>query len=96
MSRLSPDPRYFTPVAKTVWKCGLCFFPRDHRDFDVLEAGCFEKLVQLHFAEAEPVIGVKFARPLEAMAEQIENHDRGRPFSGCDARAAIARSGWIA
>ena len=51
------------------------FFPRDDRHLDVLEPGRFEKLVQLHFAEAEPVIGVKLAGPLEAVAEEIQNYD---------------------
>ncbi len=39
------------------------------------ESRFFEPLVQLHFAEAEPVISVKFARLFEAMAEQVEHHD---------------------
>src|SRR6266576_1099365 len=56
-------------------KIGALFFPRDYADIDVLEAGVFEKLVQLHFTETEPVIGVKLARPLERMAQQIEDHD---------------------
>jgi len=32
-------------------------------------------LVELDFAEPEPVIGVKLASALEAMTEQIEDHD---------------------
>ena len=52
-------------------KIGTLFFPRDYADIDVLEAGVFEQLVQLHFTETEPVIGVKLARPLERMAQQI-------------------------
>src|SRR5256714_15400909 len=51
------------------------FFPRDDCDFDVLEPGAFEKLMELHFAEAEPVIGVKLAGALKPVAEQIENDD---------------------
>ena len=31
--------------------------------------------MELHFAEAEPVIGVKLTGALEAMAEQIQDHD---------------------
>ena len=72
------------------------FFARDDRDFDVLETGFFQKLVQLHFAEAEPVIGIKFARLFETMAEQIENHEAAALSLKCDARAAMARSGWMA
>src|SRR5437588_11515687 len=41
-------------------KIRALFFPRDHANIDVLEAGVFQKLVQLHFAETEPVISVKF------------------------------------
>ena len=31
--------------------------------------------MELHFAETEPMVGVKFARLLELMAEQIEHDD---------------------
>src|SRR6266850_7303116 len=51
------------------------FFPRNNRYFDVLKSGRFEKLVELHFAEAEPVIGVKLTGALEAVTEQIQDHD---------------------
>src|SRR5205814_7836793 len=50
-------------------------FARDDCDLDIFEAGRLEKLMELHFAEAEPVIGVEFAGTLEAVAEQIENDD---------------------
>src|ERR1043166_2823250 len=50
------------------------FFPRDDGELNIFEAGRLEKLMELHFAEAEPMIGVKLARSLEAVAEQIENH----------------------
>jgi hypothetical protein len=51
------------------------FFPRDYANIDAFEAGVFQKLVQLHFAKTEPVIGVKLARPLEGMVQQVENED---------------------
>ena len=51
------------------------FLARDDRDLDLLETGGFEKLVQLHFAKAKPVIGVKFAGAFETVAEQIEDHN---------------------
>src|SRR2546423_8075373 len=51
------------------------FLARYHRDLNVLEAGRFEKLMELHFAEAEPVIGVKLAGAFETVVEQIEDHD---------------------
>src|SRR5439155_13889724 len=56
-------------------KIRTLFFPRDHADIDVLEVDVFQKLVQLHFAETEPVISVEFARSLEGMVQQIENHN---------------------
>jgi len=48
-------------------------FPRHHPDVDVFEARLFEEIVELHFAEAEPVIEVKLAGFLKLMAEQIED-----------------------
>src|SRR5437763_15682590 len=51
------------------------FLPRHDRDLDVFEAARLEKLMELHFAEAEPVVRVKLTRALETVAEQIENHD---------------------
>ena len=65
----------FRPSREYGLKIRTLFFPRDDVNIDVLEAGVFQKLVQLHFAETEPVIGVKLARPLERMAQQIEDHD---------------------
>ena len=56
-------------------KIRALFFPRDYANIDVLEAAVFQKLVQLHFAETEPVISVKLARSLEGMVQQIENHN---------------------
>ena len=50
-------------------------FPRHYSDIDALEARVFQKLVQLHFAETEPMIGVKLACPLKGMVQQVENDD---------------------
>src|SRR3977135_3585983 len=61
------------PSRESRLKIWALFFSRDHANIDVLEAGVFQKLVQLHFAETEPVIGVKLARPLKGMVQQIEN-----------------------
>ena len=68
-------PESLRPSREYGLKIRALFFPRDHANIDVLEAGVFQKLVQLHFAETEPVISVKFARPLEGMVQQIENHN---------------------
>src|SRR5450432_1741244 len=54
---------------------GALLFPRNNRHLDIFESARFEKLVELHFAEAEPMIGVKLTCALEAMAEQIQDHD---------------------
>ena len=43
---------------------GTLFFAGNDRDVDVLETSRLEKLVELHFAGAEPMIGMKLARPL--------------------------------
>src|SRR5262249_12559336 len=51
----------------------VLFFARNHAHFNFAEGGVFQQFVQFHFAEAEPAVGVKFARFLEAMTEQIEN-----------------------
>jgi len=40
------------------------FLARDDGHFDLFEPGGFKKLMELHFAEAEPVIGVKLASAL--------------------------------
>src|SRR5262249_61509482 len=56
------------------------FFPRDDADLDVPETAFFEELVQLNFAESEPVIRVKFARFFESMAQQIEDHQSPATF----------------
>jgi hypothetical protein len=55
------------------------FFPRHNRDLDLFEPGGFEKLMKLHFAEAEPVVGVKLSGAFETVAEQIEDHDAAAP-----------------
>ena len=47
--------------------------PRHDRDFQFAKAGLLEPLMQLHLAEAEPLVGVQFARTLEPVAEQVQN-----------------------
>src|SRR5438067_4148806 len=51
------------------------FLARDDGHFDLFEPGGFKKLMELHFAKAEPVIRVKLASALETVAEQIQDHD---------------------
>ena len=52
---------------------GRLRFAGDDADFDFGEAGGFEELVQIGFAEAEPAVGVEFARFLELMGEEVEH-----------------------
>jgi len=77
---------YFTPVAKNRLEMRALFLARDDGDLDLLETGGFEKLMELHFAEAQPVIRVKLAGPLEAVAEQIEDHDAAALAQDCGGR----------
>ncbi len=64
--------------------------PRHDRDFLFAKAGLLEPLMQLHLAEAEPLVGVKLARTLEAVAEQVQNDEP--PFLKCGARSrSLAR-----
>ena len=50
------------------------FLARDDAYLDLAEIAFFQELVQLHFAKAEPVVCVEFARSFEAVAQKIENH----------------------
>ena len=49
--------------------------PRHDPDFQFAKAGLLEPLMQLHLAEAEPLVGVKLTRTLEAVAEQVQNDE---------------------
>src|ERR1700731_1341764 len=46
-------------------KMRAVFFTRDHPDVDVFETGVFKQLMQFNFTEAEPMIGLQFARLLD-------------------------------
>ena len=47
------------------------FFAGNHADVDILKPRVLQKLMQLHFAEPEPVLSVEFTRLFEAMAEEV-------------------------
>ena len=49
------------------------FLSSDNAHLNLPEAAFFQELMQLHFAEAEPVVCVKFAGTFESMAQKIEN-----------------------
>ena len=67
---------------------GALLFPGNDANLDISKAAFLEQLVQLHFAESEPVISVEFSRLFEAMAEQVEHHKAAaffqNPVSGGD------------
>src|SRR4051812_49086077 len=73
-------PLLFDPGREDGLEVRAFLFPRDHRDLDLTEPTLLQQLMQLHFAEAEPVIRVKFPRALEAVTEQVEN-DEASAFS---------------
>ncbi len=55
-------------------------FPGNDADLNVSETAFFQELMQLHFAESEPVICIQFARAFEAVAQKIENHQSAAAF----------------
>ena len=46
-------------------KMRALLFPRNDADLNLSETAFFQELMQLHFAESEPVICVQFARAFE-------------------------------
>jgi len=56
------------------------FFARHYTHFDITKTTFFEKFVQSHFAEAQPVIGIKLTGFLKTVTEQIEHDDTAIPF----------------
>ena len=55
-------------------------FSRNHADLDLSETAFFHELMQLHFAESEPVICIQFASAFEPVAQKIENHQSAATF----------------
>src|SRR5690242_13202212 len=49
-------------------------------DLDVAETRFFQKLMQLHFAEPEPVICIQFASTFETVIQEIENRQSTAAF----------------
>src|SRR6266481_890448 len=54
---------------------GRLIFPRHSRDFNLLEPGLFQPTVQVAFREPQPAVAIEFARPVEVMLGQIQNHN---------------------
>jgi hypothetical protein len=59
----------FCPRGKNSLEMWALLFPRHHPDINIFETGLFQKIVELHFAEAEPMIEIKLAGFLKLMAE---------------------------
>jgi len=55
-------------------------FPGNNVDFNVSETASFQELMQLHFAESEPVICIQLASAFEPVTQQIENHQLTAAF----------------
>src|SRR5581483_3005197 len=73
-------PRSLDAGCKHGLEMRALFFSRDYAHLNVPKSGFFQELMQLHFAEAQPVVGIKFARFFEAMTQQIENHKTTAAF----------------
>ena len=61
-------------------------FPGNDADLNVSETAFFQELMQLHFAESEPVICIQFASAFESVTQKIENHQSTAAFqnpTGC-------------
>src|SRR5882724_2306886 len=59
---------------------GTLLFPGNNADLDIPEAAFLEQLVQLHFAESEPVIRVKFTRLFEPVTQKVKNYQTPAAF----------------
>ena len=54
---------------------GALFFARHYAHFNVAKVASFQKLLQAHFPEPEPVLRVKLPRLLDIVFEQIQHND---------------------
>ena len=70
----------FCSLRENGLKMRALVFPRDNVDLNVSETAFFQELMQLHFAESEPVVGVQFASALKPVAQQIENDQSAAAF----------------
>ena len=64
----------FCSLRENGLKMRALVFPRDNVDLNVSETAFFQQLMQLHFAESEPVICIQLASAFEPVTQQIENH----------------------
>src|SRR5947208_445914 len=55
-------------------------FPRYNAYFNLPEAASFKELMQLHFAEPQPMICIQFPGTFESMAQKIENRQPAAAF----------------
>src|SRR5437667_2950962 len=67
-------PRSLHTCREYSLKMWALLFTRNNADLDLSKTSFFQKLMQLHFAESEPVVCVQFVGPFKPMAQKIENH----------------------
>ena len=53
---------------------------RNEADLDLSETAFLQELMQLHFAESEPVVCVQLAGAFEPVAQEVENHQSAAAF----------------
>src|SRR5438552_12311840 len=76
METLKRAPALLDAPRQDRLKMGRLFLARHDADLDFSETRPLQPPVQIAFGKSEPAIAVEFARPLETVLEQIENHDR--------------------
>ena len=64
----------FCSLREDSLKMRALVFPRNDADLNVSKTAFFQELMQLHFAESEPVICIQLARAFEPVTQKIENH----------------------
>ena len=75
-----PGVRPLVPDRKQRLEVRRVFLAVHHRRFDILEPGLAQKSRALHFREAQPQIGVHFARFFVVVPQQIQHHDPAAGF----------------
>src|SRR4051812_43662129 len=72
--------RSLNAAGKNSLKMRALLFPGNNTDLDFPKPAFLEELMQLHFAESQPVVSIKFTRLFESMTQQIENHESPAAF----------------
>src|SRR4029453_9887436 len=72
--------RSFQPRREHRLKMRALLCPGHDADFDLPEPASFQELMQLHFAEAEPMVCIQFAGLFEPVTQQIKNYKAPPPL----------------